>query len=96
MSVNKLGNGNKDCQCRLGTELEMEGVGDVEHSADIENEEDVLASTIMSWWVHTGSMHVDSAFRIFPHLLKYSWTFAPQTSPAILFDFTNLWRSSIL
>jgi len=46
------------------------------------------------WWVCTGSMHVDSAFHIFPHLLEYSWTFTPQTSPAILFDFTNLRRSS--
>jgi len=50
---------------------------------------------LVHWWVRTGSTHVDSAFRIFPHLHEYSWTFAPQTSPAILFDFTNLRRSSI-
>jgi len=37
---------------------------------------------------------MDLAFHIFLHLCEYSWTFAPHMSPMILFNFTNLWRSS--
>jgi len=37
---------------------------------------------------------MDLAFHIFLHLCEYSWTFAPHTSPMILFNFTNLRRSS--